>query len=277
MPTPSPLNLHALALAFLPDGSLVAATETSLVRVDVAGMKVVAQRKASSPSFAVSPRGALFVAEKNKVLACDPAKLTALGPVGMPAGRGRGAVWRELAASPSGDHLAGVTDDGTLHVVHLKTHAVVRASPAYGARRQCIAFPTAGLVSAVREGIVEVEPIDSAQPRQIGVATFGVAADGVFVGWDHTSTLVIVDVASGRSGPLRLPHDDDGCSAALVPGAARAVVSTGGILGLVDLKRRKLLSTVAHASPAALAVSADRLAVSAGGTLEVFALDDVWT
>lgn len=272
----SVLKLDAYAMAFLPDGALIAATDGALVRVDVDRMKITAERKASCPVFAVSSLGALFVAEKNKVVACDPATLGVLGPVGMPAGRGKGAVFGELAVSPSGAHLTGATDEA-LHVVHVESKKLVRSSPSYGAKRGCIGFVSEGAVCAVREGVVQLEPIESDRSTQIASASFGVAGDGYFVGWDHTSTLVIVDVARGKSGAVRLPSDDDGCSAALVRGQARAVVSSGGTLALVDLSKRKVLSKMARRSPAVLAVSADRIALCIDAALEVRALSDGWT
>lgn len=41
------LKLDARAMAFLPDGALIAATDGALVRVDVDRMKITAERKAS--------------------------------------------------------------------------------------------------------------------------------------------------------------------------------------------------------------------------------------
>ncbi|MFO0562050.1 MAG: hypothetical protein U0269_28815 [Polyangiales bacterium] len=271
---PSTMKLDASRMAFLSDGSLIAATEDSLVRVDVDRMKVVAKRKASWPVFAVSPRGALFFAEKNSVVACDPSTLSTLGPVGMPAGRGRDAVYLELAVSPTGEHLAGATEE-TFHVLHVESKKLVRSSPSYGAKREHIGFVSESVLCAIRAGVVQVEPIESDRPTQIATTSFGVAGDGYFVGWDHAANVSIIDVSSGQSGTVRRPSDDDGCQVALVAGEARAVVSSGSTLLLVDLKKRKVLSKVPRRSPAVLAVSRGRVALCVDETLEVLSLDQL--
>lgn len=263
------MKLEAFELAFLPSGDLLASTAKSVVRIDSSAKKVLSTRKAKLPAFAVTPAGAVFVAEANKVFECDASSLKTLRQVALPAGRGQGAQWTQLASSPDGLHLAGTTQDGTLHVLRLGTKEV-KTAPPYGAAHRSLCFVSPTELVTIREGIAQVrslENLEQSRDLEATVPLSGVGASGFFIGWDHTSTLSVVQVPSGKAGKVKVPHDGNGTSVVLIPGTTQALVSSGGSLVLLDVAKRKLGKRCSFGSPVVFAATADRVALCIDGEL----------